>query len=288
MFKKKETLLQNITYMAIMAAINVIFVLLTTFVPYLLFILVFLLPLTSTLVTIYCSKKYYIIYAIATLGICCICTMWNISDTLFYVLPSLITGFIFGIGIEKGFPTIYLIILTALIQVGFSYASIPLIKALLGVDIIQTFLKAFNLTEYKYVSYVVPMFILAMGIIQSTLSYGVLSTQQKKLNIEEKTSKLPRFFDSLVIFTIGICIAIFAFCVPKISYFLLELVIVLAIYKTFEIIVEKSIWKIIACVISFIIASVIVVTVYKYIPTPLQFLLIGSYGIFVGIIGLFQ
>jgi len=58
-FKKRETLIQNITYMAIMAAINVVFVVLTTLVPLLMFLIIFVLPLTSTVVALFCKKKYY-------------------------------------------------------------------------------------------------------------------------------------------------------------------------------------------------------------------------------------
>ena len=89
--KKKETLVQNITYMAIMAAINVVFVLITVLVPFLFFLIVFVLPLTSTIVTLHCKKRYFPIYAVATIGLCMICTMWQIGDTIFYVIPSVIS-----------------------------------------------------------------------------------------------------------------------------------------------------------------------------------------------------
>ena len=80
MFKKRETLTQNIAYMGLMAAINVIFVLLTYFVPFLIFVLVFVLPLTSVVVTIFCQKKYLPIYMLATIGLCLITTFNNFSD----------------------------------------------------------------------------------------------------------------------------------------------------------------------------------------------------------------
>ena len=90
---KRETLVQNIAYMAIMAAINVVFVLITTLVPALLFLMIFVLPLTSTMVTLLCKKKYFPIYAVATIGLCMVVTLWKIDDTIFYVIPSIITGF---------------------------------------------------------------------------------------------------------------------------------------------------------------------------------------------------
>ena len=92
-FKKRETLLQNMTYMGIMAAINFIFILLSSFIPFLLFVLVFILPLASAVVTVFCKKRYYIIYFVVTGALC---LLINAPDTMFYVIPSLITGFIFG------------------------------------------------------------------------------------------------------------------------------------------------------------------------------------------------
>ena len=87
LFKKKTTLVHHITYMGIMAAINLIFIILATFVPPLMFLLILLLPFASTVVSYYCLKRYYIIYAVATIGLCLLCS-FNISDTIFYVVPE--------------------------------------------------------------------------------------------------------------------------------------------------------------------------------------------------------
>ena len=97
LFKKRETLVQNIAYMAIMAAINVIFVLLTALLPPLMFLMVFVLPLTSAVVTLFCKKRYFPIYFIVTIGLCMLASFGiYIFDTFFYVLPALISGFFFG------------------------------------------------------------------------------------------------------------------------------------------------------------------------------------------------
>ena len=96
LFKKKTTLVHHITYMGIMAAINLIFILLATFVPPLMFILILLLPFASTVVGYYCLKRYYIIYAVATVGLCFLCS-FNIGDTIFYVVPAIASGFVLGV-----------------------------------------------------------------------------------------------------------------------------------------------------------------------------------------------
>ena len=157
--KKKQTIVQNITYMSLMAAINVVFVLLTTFLPFLFFLIVFVLPLTSTIVTLHCKKRYYPIYAVATIGLCMICTIWKIDDTIFYVIPSVISGFIFGLMVEKRVPSFWIIVATTVLQIGFSYASIPLIKLMTGRDIVTDFATVFKVAEFQDLSYVVPCFI---------------------------------------------------------------------------------------------------------------------------------
>ncbi len=145
LFKKRETLVQNIAYMGLMAAINVIFVVLTTLVPVLFFLIVFVLPLTSTIVALHCKKRFYPIYAFATIGACMLCTIWKIDDTIFYVIPSVISGFIFAVMVEKEISAPWIIIATTIVQMAFSLLSIPFITWVFGRDIVTTFAAIFNL-----------------------------------------------------------------------------------------------------------------------------------------------
>ena len=150
-FKKRETLVQNISYMALMAAINVVFVLLTTFIPYLFFLIVFVLPLTSTIVMLFCKKRYFIIYALATLSLCLLITISNIGDTLFYVLPSIITGAVFGLMLERGINNTWIIIINTMIQAIITYASFPIISLFTGINVIDAFVNLFKLGDFKYI-----------------------------------------------------------------------------------------------------------------------------------------
>ena len=165
-FKKRETLIQNISYMALMAAINVVFVLLTTFVPFLFFLIVFVLPLTSTIVMLFCRKRYFLIYALATLGICLIVTLSNIGDTLFYVLPSIITGGLFGLLIEKNINNNVIIILATIAQSILTYAALPLIELFSGINVIYTFVNLFKLNDFEYVTYLIPISIFFISLMQ--------------------------------------------------------------------------------------------------------------------------
>ena len=149
LFRKRETVTQNIAYMAIMSAINIIFVLLSNILPVLLFLLVLILPLTSTIVTIFCKKKYYPVYAIVTLGLCfAVAGAFSIFDALIYVFPSLIVGFVFGICFEKKFPAILIIVGATVIQFGLTYLTyLVLTRIIASFDVMYGIIKLFGLSE---------------------------------------------------------------------------------------------------------------------------------------------
>ena len=93
--KKRETPVQNISYIGIMAAVNVVFVLISSFLPILFILLVFILPLTSVIVTIYCKKAYFPVYFVTNLALTFAVTSgFSVFDTFIYVLPSLISGYL--------------------------------------------------------------------------------------------------------------------------------------------------------------------------------------------------
>ena len=118
-FQKKTTLVHHITYMGIMTAINLIFIVLATYIPFLMFLLILLLPFVSTIVSYYCQKRYYLIYAVASIGLCLI---FNISDTIFYVVPAIITGFLIGVLLEKKINPFWLILSSTVVESALTFA----------------------------------------------------------------------------------------------------------------------------------------------------------------------
>ncbi|MCD8195185.1 MAG: DUF2232 domain-containing protein [Coprobacillus sp.] len=271
-FKKRETLVQNMTYMAIMAAINVVFVLLTTFVPVLMFLMVFILPLTSTMVALYCKKKYFIIYALVTVGLCMLVTMYNISDTLFYVIPSVITGFIFGFMVEKKIHAVWIIFTTSVIQLVLSYLMLPVIYFWLGIDMVNVFASVFGLADYEYLAYLVPSFIYFLALGQEAISYIVIKGQLPKFNYNVTTENkfiYTPYIGALLSFTFSI---VFAFIYGPVAY----LFMMFAAYFTIFIVASSAYrdgmkaW--ISLPIAFIVSIFIFAWLYSYIPDPLGLL----------------
>ncbi|MBP5574129.1 MAG: hypothetical protein J6X50_00035 [Bacilli bacterium] len=180
-FQKKTTLVHHITYMGIMTAINLIFIVLATYIPFLMFLLILLIPFVSAIVSYYCLKRYYLIYAIASVGLCLI---FNISDTIFYVVPSIVTGFLIGVLLEKKINPFWLILSSSIVESALTFALIPLINLIGSVDIVYTFLTLFKLTEFTYKTEVTYLFIFFLSLVQCALTHFVLLSDAKKIGIE--------------------------------------------------------------------------------------------------------
>ena len=283
-FKKRETLVQNITYMALMAAINVVFVLLTTLVPVLFILIVFVLPLTSVIVTLLCKKIYFPIYAFSTIGLCMICTLWRIDDTIFYDIPSIISGFVFGLLVERRVPSFWIIVITTILQIGFTYASIPLIKLLTGRDIVEVFATAFGLSEFQYLSYVTPCFIFFISLAQEVLAFMVIKEELPKFGYELNNPKnLPL---SLTI-CLGSSIAlafIFMFIYGPLAYLMTLFSLLLGIYALILLLEAKNKLVYIFLVVAFILTFFLFALLYPTAKEPLGLIYINIFFLLEGII----
>ena len=184
LFQKKTTLVHHITYMGIMAAINLIFIVLATYVPLMMLLLILLLPFASAIVSYYCLKRYYLIYAAASIGLCLI---FNISDTIFYVVPAIISGFVIGVLLERRIHPFWMVLSTTIINAILTYAFIPLINFISGSDIVLTFLKIFNLQDFPYRTELVYLFVFGISLMQCFLTLFVLLSDARKIGIETNT-----------------------------------------------------------------------------------------------------
>ena len=275
--KKKETIVQNIAYMAIMAALNVIFVLLTTFVPVLLFLIVFVLPLTSVIVTLHCKKRYFPIYAVVTVGLCMLVTIWRIDDTIFYVIPSLISGFIFGLLIEKKFPSFWIIFITTIIQIGFTYASIPLIQLMFGRNIIDVFATAFSLQDFQYLSFVVPCFIFFISLAQEIIAFIIIRNELPKFGYELQDPKhLPLSLFISLISSVGLAF-MFMFIYGPLGYLFSLFSIFFGIYALVYLITERNLFIYITLPVSLIASIFLFAGLYGLVNKPLGLIFVNIF-----------
>ena len=285
MFSKRETLTQNIAYMGIMAAINVVFVLLTYFVPFLIFLLVFILPLTSVIVTLYCQKKYIPIYLIATIALCMIATINNFTDTLFYVIPALISGVCFGLMVEKKVPSIWIIFVTSLITTGLSYAFVPLIQLIYQQNIIDIFTKILKIDDAKYLAYYIPCFFYLISLIQSVLCYMFIKAQLPKMGktINDNNNNIFTYFAGILLLFLHI---LFIFVYPQLSYLFTMWLIYFSCFIFVDLLLKIKVYIYIVLGICLIAQIVLFAVFYPSVANPYGFHLISISPVLVICLGI--
>ena len=276
LFSKKEKLVENIALFGLMVAINVIFVLISTFVPFFLFILVFLLSFSSAIVTLLCKKRYFILYVIATLSICMVI---NISDALFFVLPAIISGFIFSICAEKNIPTTITLFLSTIVQIAFTYLSYYLINLIFKVSVIDTFFILFKLTDFEYKSYLIAPFIFLISLGQIIFSYIIIETQIKKLGYEDINTSNNYFFNIIgILISIGFTILSVFFYK---DFFLLFLCFAMwfSISETINLLIKNE-PIIYVCVGMEVLVSILCYACfYKFLSAPNHLILLETFGL---------
>ena len=180
LFQKKTTLVHHITYMGIMAAINLIFLVLATYAFPMMLLLILLLPFASAIVSYYCLKRYYIIYAAASIGLGLI---FDISDTIFYVVPAIVSGFVIGILLEQKAHPFWMVLSTTIINAVLTYAFIPIFNLLSGTKL----LSIFHLDDSPYKTEFTYLFVFFISLIQCSLTQLIILNDSKKVGIEINT-----------------------------------------------------------------------------------------------------
>lgn len=284
MFKKKETLLQNMAFMGIIAAINVILCALSTLFPIAGIFIMILLPFFSAMVTMLCKWKYYPIYFFASIGVALAATFWNTEFTLFYLLPSLITGFLFGLCFIKKISGTYALLFTSIVQCGLIYLLLPIIKLIYGTDLITLFLTLFKLNNHENIMIIVPSFIYLLSLIEMVLSYIVLTNEIKKFtqDIIDENDRLIKFI------SLGLAILVipFVFFAPNISYLLMFVSLFITISLFIDLVMKRYKLIIVLSSIALAIGFILIFALFNFVKMPYTLLLINTSNIFVSLLAL--
>lgn len=200
---KRQTLIRAISFSALFVAINVLCSFLTMAIPVVGFILIIFLPLTSALVEINIKDRWFPIYALATIGLSIVATLSSIDFTLFYIIPSIFTGYIFGLSMKRGITNLLAIFIAALIQTILSFAFVKLLNLITSIDIIAIFAKILGISNIFLFNSFVFVFFFVMGLIQVILSFIVVVNELPKFGVKQNV-KINEQFVSFV--SIGVSI----------------------------------------------------------------------------------
>lgn len=263
LFKKKETLLQSIAYMALMITINIIISLFASFFPIISLLFVFILPLTSVLVTLFTKWRYYPIYLCACLLGASLATMYNLEFTIFYLFPSTLSGFILGMFIERKYNMTCGIIIASIIHAALSILFIPLINFIFQIDIVKNMLALAHLSNKNNIYLIIPAFITIFSLIEMILSYIIIYNEISKLGYKDIKISSNIYIVSIFLFS-SLLIPIFnLFCI-EISYIIFALNIFYGVVLSFEIIMSLNVKKIIIISSFFISSLIIFLVLFQY------------------------
>ncbi|HAV19805.1 MAG TPA: hypothetical protein DCX17_02120 [Firmicutes bacterium] len=221
MIMKRATPINTITYMALMAALNILFALLASFVPLAGLFLVIALPLTSALVAINCDIRYYPIYFVATLGLSLLVTMQQIETTIFYIFPSLILGLAFGWLIKIKGHDILILIITSIVQLALLYVTIWLINGLFQIDFLNSLKLVLHLDAELHINTIMPAILYVISLAQTTLTYIVISPEINKMAIKHQPNAFLNIYVYLAALLLSLIIVPLGLWIPSISYMLL-------------------------------------------------------------------
>ncbi|MFA6645275.1 MAG: hypothetical protein WCS76_02795 [Bacilli bacterium] len=283
---KRETLVQNITYMAIMAAINAIFSLLAALVPALSLFLMIVLPLSSAIVFLFCKHRYYPIYAVATIIICLVITIFDMSFTIFYVVPSILTGYLFGLFIKYKLHAIWIILITSIAQGLFTALTLPLINLIFDVNVIDTFKGLLQLTNSTNTDIIVPSFLFYLALTQMVFSYIVIHSEINKFGYEINDAPLNTTAHSLILLGITAAITPFIFLLPSGAYLLLSVSLYFMFFIVGAFIIAKNRRVLIAFGASLLAFLFLFAFLYPLAPAPFGLLLVGILPALVALISL--
>ncbi len=272
LLKKRETPVQNIAYIGIMAAVNAVFVLISSFLPILFILLVFILPLTSVIVTMYCKKFYIPVYFIVTLALTFAITAgFSIFDTFIYVFPSLVTGCLFGLLIKKNVPGIYIFIIVTIAQYVLTYLTFIFIdKVVTQVNFYNAIYQMIGLEYFVYKWVLTIIFTYVIAQMQIALTYILVKYEMIRIGREINLNISFRF--SLYIVTVvgGTITMLSIFFFPEWSLLFTLLVLPITVFELFDLLMKKNMVIYIVLGIGIIASGFVFALLYPLTPSPNQ------------------
>lgn len=182
---------ENITYLAMMVAFDAILSLLATLIPFSGLFIMLIAPLVSASVSMLCRKRYIPIYILGAIGICLAVTAWDFMNTLFYMIPAVCTGCLYGWLWKVKIPPSISIFLTAILSNVFFLLSILLLRALFdGVDMVEVLLAMIGRREDPIARMVFPLFAFGYSLAQTGISHAFLTYEFRKMGVEEAEERI--------------------------------------------------------------------------------------------------
>lgn len=272
-FYKKETLIRTICFMAFFVAINVVCSFLTTVLPLISILLIIFLPLTSAIVEVMCKDRWFPIYAVATIGLSIVVSLSSIDFTIFYIVPSIFTGYIFGLFSKRNLPSMFAIFLAAIVQTLLSFAFIPLLQLITGSNLIDVFVKILRISDRFWFDSVILLLFFLVALIQVILSYIVVQNELSKFGQKSECKYNQERIAGFTTIGSAVLSAVFSIFYMPLCYLFIGIAYYFAVYVViFQVQVKNKICLIIDGV-SLLIGVILYAALNQFVKDEVEFAL---------------
>lgn len=265
-FRKKETVVENMAFMAMFAGIDALLSLVAALLPVSAIFLMVVVPLTATIVALLCRARYFPIFFFATLGTCIAVSAWNFQNTLFYILPGLVVGGVYGFLLKKkAYPSV-LVFLSGIVEFGFFYLSMALIQWIYGVDMRFFLLGLIGKGDSPNAPTIFPLFAFGYSLVQIGLTHIFIVAELSRFDLEISDEKKAPLLSPLATFISigGVFAAIFV--LPELGYLFLGFALYWAICSVVSLFPRPH-WASYVCLGAFGFLSLLLfASLYKAMP----------------------
>ncbi len=205
LLKRQETPTGNIALLGIFSAILAVFSLIIAFVPFTSVAFGLFLPLISAVAAYYVQKKYIPLYMVGASLICVGITFFNIGDTLFFVIPSIFSGSLFGFMRTKKILPQFNIFIISLVQFILHIIAYYLLIVITGIDMLNVVVSLLNLNDAKNYMILFISALLSLSFGETGLNYLIIEGVLEKFSIETtKEDPIARMINASIAFILGI------------------------------------------------------------------------------------
>jgi len=278
-FHKRLGPSQNLAFVGLMCAVEAVLATIGTLLPLSSLLIIIFLPLVSAFTVIVCEDKYILIYLVAAIVLSLGVTAYDISETLFYIVPATIVGTIYGFLLKKGLPSAYLIFLCALIETGLNYAALPIIKLLSGQDFLVLLETMLGMIGEPIVPFLIPSFIFVYSLMEVVLSHVFGMPLLRSLGI--KSWDLESFswlYEVLTFLFSGMAIGV-AFADISVGYCLLFAGLFFLAYSLLTFVRKLPWWTYVFLAVMGVGGWIVFVCLYHLMPPYTGMILLGIFTI---------
>lgn len=208
LLKRQETPTGNIALLGIFSAVLAVFSLIIAFIPFTSIAFGLFLPLISAVAAYYVQKKYIPLYMIGASLICIGVTFFNIGDTLFFVIPSIFSGSLFGFMRTKRILPQLNIFIISIVQFILHILAYYLLMAITGVDMLDVVVSLLSLNGSNNYMILFISALLSISFGETGINYLIIEGVLEKFSAENiKENIITRLINASIAFVLGlICI----------------------------------------------------------------------------------